>query len=136
MSRIYAYNKTIHDYLIYTPPSRFQNSIGFHFGNLSGLKRIFFSVEDVYVSKQSRVPVGQDYVLPPAGYNLINLQLSFRLNYLHNYADISFAVNNLTNTAYRDYLDRFRYFTDEPGRNFIVRLKVPFKISKTTHTNR
>lgn len=135
-SLIYAYNKTIHDYLIYTPPSRFQNSIGYHFGNLSGLKRIFFSVEDVYVSKQSRVPVGQDYVLPPAGYNLINLQLSFRVNYLHNYADVSFAVNNLTNTAYRDYLDRFRYFTDEPGRNFIVRLKVPFKISKTTHTNR
>ena len=42
--------------------------------------------------------------------------------------DFDIAVNNLTNVAYRDYLDRFRYFADEPGRNIIFRLRVPFKI--------
>lgn len=128
-SLIYAYNKTIHDYLIYTPPSRFQNSIGYHFGSIAGLHQIFLSAEDVYVSKQTRVPVGQDYAPPPGGYNLINAQLGFRINYSHSYADIGLAVNNLTNTVYRDYLDRFRYFTDEPGRNIILRLRVPFNIS-------
>jgi iron complex outermembrane receptor protein len=28
--------------------------------------------------------------------------------------------------AYRDYMNRFRYFTDEMGRNFTLRVKVPF----------
>ncbi len=32
------------------------------------------------------------------------------------------SLDNLMNTVYRDYLDRFRYFTPMPGRNFGVQL--------------
>ncbi|MEI6021473.1 MAG: hypothetical protein WCR21_10120, partial [Bacteroidota bacterium] len=28
--------------------------------------------------------------------------------------------------AYRDYLDRFRYYADAMGRNYTIRLTVPF----------
>ncbi|HMG07998.1 MAG TPA: hypothetical protein VK609_05775, partial [Mucilaginibacter sp.] len=74
------------------------------------------------------VPAGQDYTAPPGAYNLVNAHFGFRIILDKTFTDIDFAVNNLTNTAYRDYLDRFRYFTDEPGRNFILRLRVPFTI--------
>jgi len=35
-------------------------------------------------------------------------------------------VHNLFNKRYRDYLSRFRYFTDDPGRNVTISLSVPF----------
>ncbi|HTJ51012.1 MAG TPA: hypothetical protein VL443_16235, partial [Cyclobacteriaceae bacterium] len=40
--------------------------------------------------------------------------------------NINFSASNLLNTTYRDYMDRFRYFSDEPGRNFTLRVRVPF----------
>ena len=39
---------------------------------------------------------------------------------------VTLSVENVLNTAYRDYLSRFRYFSDHPGRNVVVRLRVPF----------
>ncbi|GLU53983.1 TonB-dependent receptor [Dyadobacter frigoris] len=127
-SLIYAWNKTIHDYLIYTPANRFQNSVSYHLGSFAGLKNILISAEDIFVGKQTHVPAGQDYAPAPGGYNLVNTHLGFRISLRNNFADIDLSVNNLTNKTYRDYLDRFRYFTDEPGRNFALRLRLPFRI--------
>jgi iron complex outermembrane receptor protein len=33
------------------------------------------------------------------------------------------GVYNVLNTRYRDYMNRFRYFNDEVGRNLVVQLK-------------
>jgi iron complex outermembrane receptor protein len=38
----------------------------------------------------------------------------------------SLAVRNVLNTRYRDYLSRYRLFVDEPGRDIVLRLTVPF----------
>jgi iron complex outermembrane receptor protein len=38
---------------------------------------------------------------------------------------LNLSVQNLLDTAYRDYLSRFRYFIDEPGRSVVLRLQVP-----------
>jgi iron complex outermembrane recepter protein len=35
-------------------------------------------------------------------------------------------VTNLTNVSYRDYLNRFRYYMDDLGRNISLRVMVPF----------
>ena len=43
--------------------------------------------------------------------------------------ELGISVFNLFNESYRDYLDRFRYFTDAMGRNISIRLKVPFTIN-------
>jgi iron complex outermembrane receptor protein len=39
---------------------------------------------------------------------------------------LSLSVYNLFNTTYRDYLNAFRYFAPEVGRNVALRLTVPF----------
>jgi iron complex outermembrane receptor protein len=127
-SFIYAWNETIHNYLIYTPPMRLQNGVAYHFGKIGPLRDFLVGAEDTYVAKQNNVPPGYDFALPPGAYNLINAHIGFKLLINKSYADIDLAANNLTNVAYKDYLDRFRYFADEPGRNFIFRLRVPFKI--------
>ncbi len=40
------------------------------------------------------------------------------------------SSTNLANVAYRDYLNRFRYYADEPGRNVMLKLKLPFSLGK------
>ncbi|WP_354354947.1 TonB-dependent receptor [Pedobacter sp. UYP30] len=127
-SLIYAYNKTQKDYLIYTPPGRFQNGLTYHFGDIGPLKTFQLGAEYIYVAKQNKVPAGQDYAAPPPAYGLVNAHLAFKLNIGRTVGDIDFSANNLADKAYRDYLDRFRYFADEAGRNFILRLKIPFNI--------
>jgi len=41
------------------------------------------------------------------------------------------AVSNLTNCTYRDYMNRFRYFTDDLGRNWSLKVLLPFSIKTT-----
>jgi len=91
--------------------------------------------DDIFVAKQNDVPSGYDFAPPPNAYNLIDAHIGFKLNINKTYADIDIAANNLTNVAYRDYLDRFRYFADEPGRNIIFRLRVPFQILSNHNNN-
>jgi iron complex outermembrane receptor protein len=38
---------------------------------------------------------------------------------------LAVGVKNLFNTAYRDYLNSLRYFTDEMGRNISFRVTIP-----------
>jgi iron complex outermembrane recepter protein len=44
--------------------------------------------------------------------------------------EISLSGNNLLNVSYRDYLNRFRYFGDEMGRNIVLRLRLPLNLSQ------
>ncbi|MFT6036953.1 MAG: iron complex outermembrane receptor protein, partial [Marivirga sp.] len=41
----------------------------------------------------------------------------------------SFAVRNVFNTSYRNYLNQMRYFADELGRNFLFTIN--YTINKT-----
>jgi iron complex outermembrane recepter protein len=131
VSMLFAWNNTIHDYLQLIPANRYENSIRYGVGNLGSLKHIYFGVAGIYVARQTRIPDNSDYLVPPPGYFMMNANLGFSISVGHQSMSVSLAANNLLNTAYRDYMDRFRYFNDEPGRNFTIRIRVPFSIKKT-----
>jgi iron complex outermembrane receptor protein len=44
----------------------------------------------------------------------------------HQHIRMSLSVTNLANTAYRDYLNLFRYYVNDLGRNVTLRLVIPF----------
>jgi iron complex outermembrane receptor protein len=44
-----------------------------------------------------------------------------------------FEIQNMLNTRYRDYMNRWRYFADEAGINFSIKLKIPFNINQKTN---
>jgi iron complex outermembrane recepter protein len=125
---IWAYNQSIHDYLVFTPANRFENSLKYHVGSLRKIKNIYFNVTNIYVAHQKRLPPNSDYTNPPAAYTLFNADLGFDLPLRRQVVNVNFSATNIFNVSYRDYLNRFRYFTDDVGRNFIVRLKIPFSI--------
>lgn len=85
------------------------------------------SLSSVLARTQSRFPAGVDYANPPAGYVLLNSEISGVLPFKNNNISYSFRVENMLNQAYRNYLNRLRYFANEPGRSFILSIRIPFK---------
>lgn len=78
------------------------------------------------IDRQRRVAEGVDYLEPPAGYALLNLSVGAKLNQKSGPIAISLSVNNALNQRYRDYMNRYRYFADEIGRNFMIQLSKSF----------
>lgn len=96
--------------------------------NLPGNKTVLephFEVESALVARQSRFTPGVDYAEPPPGYHLINASFATDLMVNHTPVHLHLSVQNALDTVYRDYLSRFRYFIDNPGRSFVLRLSVP-----------
>ncbi|MDB5271761.1 MAG: TonB-dependent receptor [Chitinophagaceae bacterium] len=134
-SLLFAYNNTIHDYLQLVPANRFENTLKYNIGKIGKLDHFYISLTDLYMAKQNRVPANSDYTAPPAGYMLINADLGFAFPLGKQRMNISFSANNIFNIVYRDYMDRFRYFNDEPGRNFTLRVRLPFELFNKKNTN-
>lgn len=127
-SLLWAYNQSIHNYLIFAPPNRYENSIHYNFGNLGKLQGFYINVANIYVIHQWRVPPNSDYTTPPGAYTLFNADFGFDVPVGKHTMNINFSATNFLNRAYRDYLNRYRYFTDDIGRSFILRIKIPFTI--------
>ncbi len=121
-----ALNKSADNWLIQMPADRVETEFGFHWDRNQRLKHIYVGPSIQYVAKQTRVPAGSDFVDPPSAYWLVNLNVATHFRMGKKHAEIGLNVSNLMNTRYRDYLDRFRYFTDAMGRNISLRLKYRF----------
>jgi iron complex outermembrane recepter protein len=125
-SIVRARNETTNEWLVYIPADRYDNSIRYHWDSTGRWKSFFIGVGNLAVSRQIRVPPNSDYVAPPPGYDLSGMEAGFSIPFYKKYIDINLTVANLTNVSYRDYLNRFRYYINDLGRNFSLRLMVPF----------
>jgi iron complex outermembrane recepter protein len=141
-----AWNKETKNWLIQMPADRYEAQVTYNFTNFKKLNETYLSLSSVYVLRQTRVPAAgnievpgstskqSDYLAPPPAYFLLNVEAGTKLKMKHNNWNLILAVTNLTNLAYRDYMNAFRYFSDEMGRNISLRLKIPFEI-KHIHNN-
>lgn len=86
----------------------------------------FFEISATLVDRQERFPAGVDYSDPPAGYGLLNANFGTRIHIGRQPLDIGLGGNNLLNKRVRDYLSRFRYYIDDPGRSIVLRLRLAF----------
>ncbi|MGV3636159.1 MAG: TonB-dependent receptor [Flavobacteriales bacterium] len=74
-----------------------------------------FTVHGTHVLEQRRVSEDIDLATPPPGYALCDLSITSGHALGRDRLRFGLHVNNLFNAAYRDYLDRFRYFADARG---------------------
>ncbi|WP_147383270.1 TonB-dependent receptor [Pontibacter oryzae] len=135
-SVLYARNLDTDDYLVYMPSNRFDNSLHYDFGKIGEGSKVtdaYVSVGGVYVAEQKRVPTKseQDYAPAPAGYFLLTAKAGTTVHFGRQPVEISVTGNNLLNTVYREYLNKLRYFADEPGRLIMFHIRVPFNFSKS-----
>ena len=106
-------------YMVNIPSDRIENTVKYEFGKKH---TSFLSIGNLFVAHQNRVEANSDFVAPPAAYSLMNIQAGTAIK---NF-EIGLGVSNLFNVSYREYLNRFRYFTDDMGRNVSLRVKWKF----------
>lgn len=133
---------TKHDYLVNIPPNRTDNGLRYELKdrqstNVKRVSGVYFSLTNQFVARQNRAPTvtqrqenGQviftgDFASPPAAYALWGAEIGFAWRINRQPLTVILTGTNLLSRAYRDYLDRFRYFADEPGRNLALKLKWP-----------
>jgi len=126
VSLVRARNLTLKEYLPYIPSDQLRQSLQW---TINGPKSSvnYLKLAHRFVAKQTRYDVGSDYTAPPAAYHLIDLLASstFPVQHQKN-MNILIGVDNLFNTAYKDYMDRFRYFAHQMGRNVTLKISYEF----------
>ena len=125
MSLIKGFNQTIKDYLVFTPANRAEIYTQLEGNSNERGVKPYLKISFMGVAKQNYVPVNSDYTAPPNAYSLFNFDAGLSIGKKHP-VDLGFSIYNILNTSYRDYLNRFRYFSDEQGRSFAIRINVPF----------
>lgn len=138
-SLLWARNKQINDWLIGMPSHRVSGELNYQLADKGKFSETSIGLEVPVVFRQTRFPDEnvhgrQDYKAPPAGYTLVHLQLSSTVQLGRIPATLGIGVRNLLNTTYRDYLNSFRYFTDEMGRDINFRIKIPISNKNKSHT--
>jgi iron complex outermembrane receptor protein len=121
-----AYNTQTDDHLIYIPTDRTTGMLSYQVRDIGRFRSILVDLSTTHVARQSRVRDDQDFAPAPTGYTLVDASLSTSI-LVHGYRwNLGLSVNNLLNTEYRDYLNRFRYYSADIGRNIALRLQIPF----------
>ncbi|WP_425339414.1 TonB-dependent receptor [Aridibaculum aurantiacum] len=111
------------DWLQQIPSHRFEGEVAYSYRQFHPSEN-YISLQAVHVTEQTRVPKNNgDYLAPPAAYTLLNMEFATMFHFLEKRLTFGLGIRNLLNTRYRDYMNRFRYFNDEAGRNIVLRLK-------------
>jgi iron complex outermembrane receptor protein len=117
--------------LVYMPGDRWRAVAHLNLPEGDVLIHPHLEAEVLHVARQSRYTAGVDYVDPPPGYTLFNASCALDVAMQRSSVHVHLSVHNVFDTAYRDYLSRFRYFVDDPGRSIILRISMPIGPSRT-----
>ncbi|MCU0444101.1 MAG: TonB-dependent receptor [Microscillaceae bacterium] len=141
-----AKDLTRDSYFIFIPTNRLEYGLGYEAKKGKNWEDFYVQIKVIHSFRQFRAPqvftIRQineanekaeslpnqafDFVAAPAGYTLVNWESGVSFPLAKQKLGISLIVSNLLNTAYRDYMNRFRYFADELGRNLSLKLKYSF----------
>lgn len=82
-----------------------------------------FTVEDQLTGEMIPIRISQ----PPPAYHLLHFssEATFALNEKTS-LNVTFGINNLFNTSYRNYLNRLRFFADDLGRNITLQVQLNY----------
>ncbi len=83
-------------------------------------------VTEQFVFTQSRVPIGLDFTEAPPGYQLLGASVSATRALGANELRVGLQAYNVLDAAYRDYMDRFRYYADARGVDVVLWIRYAF----------
>lgn len=122
-----AYDRQENNYLVLIPANRLENGLRWNIGKLLKFDNTHLSINHLWTDKQRRVPPNSDFMEPPAAYHLWSLTAGGDFSLPKSQGlQWSITIQNLFDVSYRDYLNRFRYYAVEQGRNASFRLKWTF----------
>lgn len=126
MAIVRAWNREAQEWIPYMPADRWENGIKISAENWGKLDLPYLTFSALKVWTQKRVPLAADLLPPPQGYLLFNIESGGHFHWKKQEVRLGLSVSNLLDTKYRDYMNRFRYFANEMGRNVTLRISFPF----------
>ena len=90
-------------------------------------KEVDLAATSSFVFEQRRIPVDLDFTTPPPTYHLLGISASAARPLGKGELRVGLRGSNLFNTAYRDYLDRFRYYADARGIDIALWITYRFR---------
>jgi iron complex outermembrane receptor protein len=124
-SIIRAKNTDENNYFPFIPSDRMDWGIAYNFGKNANSQTNKLTLSNILVAKQRREPDFDIAAAPPA-YALFNLAYQRGIDLKGNKLNLGLQVHNLFNTSYKEYMNRFRYFTDDIGQNFLLKINYQF----------
>ncbi|MGB5356549.1 MAG: TonB-dependent receptor [Eudoraea sp.] len=137
-SLVKGYDRERDEPLINMPPVSTKNALVYQNQKLNNL---WVQLQSEYVFRQNEFPDNNfevfipetgttelvDVSTPPPAYHLFNFDatMDFKMN-SKSTLGLGFTISNLLNTSYRNYLNRFRFYADDLGRNFLLTLKINY----------
>jgi iron complex outermembrane receptor protein len=148
-SLIRASDYANHDYLVFIPANRFELGARYEIPKRKKLTNIFFESKWKYTMRQTRAPrvipipvlkeyqeqnvnpfdvdaSNFDFMAAPKGYLLWNVSAGIAVPSKKGRYEFRASVENLLNASYREYTNRFRYYANDLGSNFILAGKYVF----------
>lgn len=126
---MFARNATRQDWLPFMPSDRY--GLSGTYERSFGAKQKYhasLSLSGLYVTKQTRFDPDKDLVSDsPDPYFLLNGTVEWGIR-LPEGREVRFMVvgDNILNTLYKEYTDRFRYYAHERGANVSLRTLIKF----------
>ncbi len=125
-SLVRAEDLTASTWLFLIPPDRWENSLTYAVDSIAGWKDVEIGLTSQWVLHQQRFPAGVDFIDPPPAYHLLGATISAARHFPSGELRMGLTGGNLLNTVYRDYLDRFRYYTDARGLDAVLWVRWSF----------
>ncbi|HZY80406.1 MAG TPA: TonB-dependent receptor [Cyclobacteriaceae bacterium] len=144
VSLLRASDYTHHDYLVFVPSNRFELGGHYEIPKWKKLASIFVESKWKYVMRQYRAPrvvtvrelqegnpfaedtSNFDFMAAPDGYWLWNISAGMSVPGKRGRYEFRVTGENVLNTRYREYTNRFRYYADDLGSNVIIAAKYVF----------
>lgn len=123
-------NQSAHDWLIYIPADRLDNSLHYNLPTSGGLKNTFVEINNLFVLKQTRIPSGVQDAPAPSAYDLWGMAMGTTVHIGKQPLNLSLSATNLLNKEYKDYLNLFRYYNHDLGRNIALRINIPLDFNR------
>ena len=116
-------------YFPFIPAPRLSQHLKWNIDPNGGLLRnLVVGIGHTFVAKQTRFEPSQELVpTTPDAYHLFEANIGTTLK-IGNQQSLGIRVSaeNLLNTEYKEYTNRFRYYAHDLGRNVIIRLNYNF----------
>ncbi len=114
-------------YLPYIPSDRFDHRLRWQVP-VTGrvISGTYLTMEHQWVLEQKRYEPDTDYAPPPPAYHLFSLHAGSQLALGNHPLEVGISVNNVFNTLYKEYMNRFRYYSHNLGRELGLRLSYSF----------
>ena len=114
-------------YFPFIPSERFSHEIEWRMYPKKLLNEWFVGLKHNFVAKQTHFDAATELVSDtPDSYHLFGADAGVKFKLNKNQINVYFSVDNMLNTLYKEYTNRFRYYAHDIGRNFKINVNINF----------